>query len=285
MIQKFKDLAKTARLKCMNAGGLIPVSLPIYPLKNIPMVPSSTFTSDTISTQFYPPLIVSAGMIMDLAKSENCIKNVRNIFEKLKSDRYLEYLKEYYDSGLFRYGDRWQYADIATILYATCQLIRPANYLEIGVRTGRSMAVVAAANPDCEILGCDMWIKNYAEMENPGQAFVRGELKKVNYRGNVQFLDGDSHKLLPQYFKSHPDTFFDLITVDGDHSYRGASMDLREVLPRLKIGGVIIFDDTVQRNMEYLYTVWDRYVGSQNRFSCAHYGDLGLGISVAIRKY
>ena len=130
-----------------------------------------------------------------------------------------------------------------------------------------------------------MWIKNYAEMENPGQTFVRNELKKVNYHGNLQFLDGDSHKLLPQYFKSHPDAFFDMITVDGDHSYGGASLDLRDVLPRLKIGGVIIFDDTVQRNMEYLYKVWNRYVASQNRFASAHFGDLGLGISIGIRKY
>ena len=285
MKQKCKDLARITYQKITNASALIPVSLPRYSQKNTPLVSSSTFLSEKTPTQYYPPLIVSPGMVMDVAKSNNCIKSVRGIFEKLESDAYLDYIKEYYDTGLSRYGDTWQYADITTVLYAACQLIHPASYLEIGVRTGRSMAIVAATSPNCEILGCDMWIKNYAEMENPGQTFVRNELKKVNYRGNLQFLDGDSHKLLPQYFKSNPDAYFDMITVDGDHSFRGASMDLRNVLPRLKIGGIIIFDDTVQRNMEYLFKVWNRYVASQNMFACAHFGDLGLGISIGMRKY
>ena len=64
-------------------------------------------------------------MVMDVAKSNNCIKSVRGIFEKLESDAYLDYIKEYYDTGLSRYGDTWQYADITTVLYAACQLIHP----------------------------------------------------------------------------------------------------------------------------------------------------------------
>ncbi len=37
--------------------------------------------------------------------------------------------------------------------------------------------------------------------------------------------------------------FFDRFTVDGEHSPRGVSLDVRDLLLRLKVGGVIVFND------------------------------------------
>jgi len=122
-------------------------------------------------------------------------------------------------------------------------------------------------------------------MNNPGPKFVSRELKKIGYKGNITYINGDSHKLIPKYFKDNPNEFFDIITVDGDHSADGASLDLRDVLPHLKIGGVVIFDDICQRNMEYLRKVWKKYVSDNSRYRCWEYDNLGLGIAVGIRQY
>jgi predicted O-methyltransferase YrrM len=118
-----------------------------------------------------------------------------------------------------------------------------------------------------------------------GPDFVRSELKKVGFKGKLELVSGNSHDTIPGYFRQHPDAYFDLITVDGDHSYRGASMDLRDVLPRLNIGGVVVFDDIASPQAVYLRDVWKRYVANQSRFANWEFNELGFGIALGIRKY
>jgi len=137
--------------------------------------------------------------------------------------------------------------------------LRPRAYLEVGVRRGLSMAMVAARCPNVEICGFDLWIPEYAGVSNPGPAFVQSELRKVGYARQVHFVDGDSHRTLPAFFghrrgslldrmrvqrwrRGRP-ALFDLITVDGDHSLLGAYQDLRDVVPHCAVGGAVVFDD------------------------------------------
>ena len=137
--------------------------------------------------------------------------------------------------------------------------LQPVNYLEIGVRRGFSMAMVALRSPKTEIYGFDMWIKNYADVPNPGQSFVRSEMRKIGYEKEINLIDGDSHKTLPAFFgkkqaklrdclkmkwniKNRPENF-ELILIDGDHSLLGAFQDLTDTIPHCAVGGVVVFDD------------------------------------------
>jgi predicted O-methyltransferase YrrM len=130
-----------------------------------------------------------------------------------------------------------------------------------------------------------MWVPNYAGMENPGADFVRDELKRIGHGGPVRFVDGDSHQTLPRLFSELPNVTFDLITVDGDHSTVGATQDLCDVLPRLNIGGAIVFDDVCHPSHPELAKVWDDLVASDRRYSSFTYRDAGYGVGFAIRKY
>src|SRR6185295_191682 len=151
-----------------------------------------------------------------------------------------------------------------------------------GVRRGRSLAMVASVCPACDIVACDMFIKGYSGMDNPGPVLVRSELGRVGFSGRLEFVIGDSHKVLPAFFRKNPDRFFDVITVDGDHSEAGARADLETVWPRLKVGGALVFDDVSNPAHPELAGVWHEFTAS-HKLSAFAYNEIGFGVGFAIR--
>ncbi|MHB9002824.1 MAG: class I SAM-dependent methyltransferase [Coriobacteriia bacterium] len=236
------------------------------------------------SGDWYSLVLTGASTLGEYARAAECLERALDVTTDLASDPYADFLGAFYRGGLDTFGTHWGYADISTALVAVSHLLHPTNYLEIGVRKGRSMAMVSSASPDCDMVGFDMWMQDYAGIENPGPDFVRGELERLGHQGGLEFIDGDSHTTVPAYFEDHPDAFFDLITVDGDHSPKGAEQDLRDVMPRLSIGGVLVFDDIVHPAHPELAGVWDRVVVSDSRFSSWTYTDIGYGVAVAVRR-
>ena len=250
---------------------------------SIPFAAQVIFDSPDLGN-WYHPIMIGPSTLGEMSVSPACLRQVIPVIERLDSDDYIRYLLGYYRAGLERFGDAWRYADILTVQMAAAKLARPSSYLEIGVRRGRSVAVVAATCPNCEIVGLDLWTPDYGGMPNPGPDFVRAEMSKLGYTGRLELITGDSHKTLPRFFSEHRDSFFDLITVDGDHSKRGAEQDLHNVLPRLKVGGIIVFDDICHPLHPYLASVWQRVIGSDPRFSTWQFTELGYGVAFAIRK-
>lgn len=253
-------------------------------LQSMPSVTESVFNQPELGN-WYHPVIISPTTVGSLATSPTCLHQAIKIVERLEPDDYVRYLLSYYRVGLERFGELWHYADIVTVLLASTTLIKPTNYLEIGVRRGRSMAMVAAKRPECNLVGIDMWENtNYAGMPNPGPDFVRAELGRLGHKGKLELIVGNSHEVLGAYFSKQPDLFFDLITVDGDHSEKGAEHDLRDVVPYLKVGGILVFDDISHPAHPYLAQVWHDIIESDSCFSSWQYSELGYGVALAIRK-
>ncbi len=200
----------------------------------------------------------------------------------LASDDYVKQVDQYYCSAIKNFGEAWWHLDIVNVLYAAAKLHRPKNYLEIGVRRGRSCAVVARGYPDVNIVACDMWMQNYAGMENPGPDFVANELHQHGHTGKVAFLNGSSHSLIPSLFKDHSELYFDLITVDGDHSFEGAYADLCNVIPRLAPGGILVFDDISHPSHPYLLDCWRRAMANYPNLLTFEYVETGYGIAFAV---
>lgn len=137
--------------------------------------------------------------------------------------------------------------------------LQPKTYLEVGVRRGFSMAMVASQCPEAEIYGFDLWARNYVGVSNPGPKFVQAEMEKIGYRKKVHFINGNSHRTLPAFFQSRRARFgdrvklswkfkkrpptFDLILIDGEHSLLGASQDLADTMPYCAVAGAVVFDD------------------------------------------
>jgi hypothetical protein len=143
---------------------------------------------------------------------------------------------------------------------------KPANYLEIGVRRGRSLTQVSAMSPKTVLHGFDLWMASYGDVPNPGPDFVASEVCKISPQARLQLFSGDSHKTVPAFFKKNPGTVFELIFVDGDHSAVGARKDLDTVVHRLAPGGMLVFDDINHPAHQDLNDVWNRFKSRHSDF-------------------
>lgn len=251
------------------------------PIAAVPPVAANTYIEE--GNQWYQPALGGASTLAPSLGGARAVRSALDILDRLGEDVYLTFVRRFYNAGLAKYGDGWQYADINTALLGLTEALQPRTYLEIGVRRGRSLAMVASRAPSCAIVACDMFIENYAAMENPGPEFVRGELRRFGFAGTLDFVIGDSSTVLQPYLDAHPDLFFDLITVDGDHSARGAAIDLQTVMPRLKIGGGLVFDDVSNPSHPELFGVWRDTVVARPEFSTFTFTEIGFGVGVGIR--
>ena len=251
--------------------------------KKIPHVDDTVFFNEDF--QLFDPHLIGTKTLGNFSTSNETIKEVSKLLDDLDPEPCINFVKQFISKGLETYGHSWKYADINTVLFSIGKNLDVKNYLEIGVRRGRSMCVLSSQSNNVDIYGFDMWIPNYTGVDNPGKEFVKSELNKVGHRGNITFIDGDSKKTVPEFFKNNPDLFFDVITVDGDHSLKGATVDLKNVIKKLKVGGILVFDDISSHEHPYLFKVWKKVIMSRKDFYTWEFSDVGLGVAFAIKKY
>lgn len=246
---------------------------------------SPTYARGDGGLDYYDGVVLGADAIGRRATSPEARERIAQLLTALEPDDYMSYVEAFLARADELVGPDHRFADITTVLLASAELLNPSSYLEIGVRRGRSMRVVAGVVPDCNIIGVDMWMPDYAGIDNPGPEHVERELRSGGFTGDLQFVTGNSHKVVPQLFRQRSDLTFDLITVDGDHSNRGAAKDLRTVLPRLRVGGVLVFDDVRHPAHPGLHRVWEDVVVSDRRYSAWRYDDTGYGVALAVRRW
>ncbi len=215
------------------------------------------------------------------ASSPEAAEFVAGVLDKLTTSDDILGLQMLYRSAQGRFRGYWRHVDILTLLWAAATLLQPEAYLEVGVRRGRSAAVVAAACSDCAIYGFDLWQPEYHGAPNPGPGFVRDELRAVEHRGPLELITGDSHQTLPDFLRAHPGLYFDLATIDGDKSLTGAAADYAYALPRLKVGGIVACDDLPW--FPDIRLVWERQIMRDRRFlvwQASGYGEAAAAIRI-----
>lgn len=268
-VPAFRSIAKSVRASFTQ---LRPLPMPRYR-------PDTPNTAGPGALEPYFPPTIST--LARAALSEETAARVLGVLEKLTPTADIEGQTLFYKWAQAKFRSQWQYADVTNVLAAAAFLLQPKSYLEIGVRRGRSSAVVGALAPECAIYAFDLWMKDYWGIENPGPEFVRKELCAVGHRGETSFVSGDSAVTVPKFLAEHPGLFFDVMNVDGDHSLAGAARDLANVLPRLKVGGVIVFDDIFAAPQ--LAHLWRWYVKEDGRYRSWEFTEAGTGIAAAIR--
>lgn len=136
----------------------------------------------------------------------------------------------------------------------------PIKYLEIGVRTGTNIIEVAnsyAKHPDSKLYCVDPWTdyEEYPEYKNEqltNYSIFVDNIKLISHKCVVH--RNLSENILPVY----PDSFFDIIYIDGNHESPYVYNDGVMALKTLKSGGYIIFDD--------YYRAWPGVVNDVTKF-------------------
>lgn len=107
---------------------------------------------------------------------------------------------------------------------------RARNILEIGVHGGHSLLIALLANETSVVTCIDIGGYDHT---------VRCvEYLHAQFPGRVVYIRGDSSDILPRVYAS-----FDVIHVDGDHSYEGVERDLVHVVRLSHDDTVVVFDD------------------------------------------
>jgi predicted O-methyltransferase YrrM len=187
-------------------------------------------------------------------------KAVRAIFNKLADDPHKKLILEMLDK---------KEANIWLVLSFLAQTAKPKEYLEIGVRRGFSMAVVAQRCRTCNLTGIDLWVPGYGGADNPGPEFVEQQIALMGHKGNVNLITGDSKQVLPDLIGS-----FDLILVDGDHTTEGGYRDIILSYELLKPGGYIVVDDL---DYEPTALAWERALAE---LQPVHYQEGKVGVII-----
>ncbi len=234
--------------------------------------------------QWLNPVLLGTETLRQRALAPASLAAVRDVLDRLVRDPFIDFMRRYYALGHERFGADWGFLDQLTVLHAAASLARPRRYLEIGVFRGRSLAVVAAAAPEADLHGFDLWVEGYAGLDNTGPDLVKEQLRRVGHRGRVELVAGSSHETVPAFLEAQPGLCFDLVTVDGDHTEAGARRDLETVLPRVAVGGVLVFDDLRHPKCPWLERVWDEVVGGHPGFAADKFTGIGWGVGFAVRR-
>ncbi len=116
---------------------------------------------------------------------------------------------------------------------------------EVGVFAGRNFGRMIEHKPKIAI-GVDIW-KNDEIYEHNDSKLPQESLDKLYSDLIKRFADKPYVKLIREYSSlaaAHfPDEYFDLIYIDGDHTYQGTMDDLMAWYPKLKKGKFFTGDD------------------------------------------
>ena len=152
-------------------------------------------------------------------------------------------------------------ASLYAFLRSHCLAHDVRHYLEIGTREGDSLRVVVENSIDTlESVWCaDMWGSDYGGSGRGSHWHIEKLLDLMGYEGRRAFLNGNSRDTIPALMPEKAEAF-DLILVDGDHSYEGGMADLENVWPLLRPGGCVVFHDISHPAHPDLLTCFNAFV-------------------------
>ncbi len=175
----------------------------------------------------------------------------RALFDR--SDRYvvpIDQIAHPRDIDIFsgHFGGSTYYADYAGI----ARRYRPKRILEIGVRygySGLSLCLGAAASgvENLVYIGMDAQFFAGPETTDYQQGRLSNTIAIENFEKHAPWVHASIFSVDTQK-EPFPDEVmsqqYELINVDGDHSYEGCWRDMTQTWPLLTMGGIMVVDDT-----------------------------------------
>lgn len=147
-----------------------------------------------------------------------------------------------FEGNCYRLADNW-FPLVDLELYKN----RPINYLEIGAHYGSNVISVAntyGSNEFSRLYAVDPWsdydeYPEYVGKQKSIYETYKSNIDRAGVSHKIETIRGYSHKEI----QSFPDSFFDIVYVDGNHEKEYVLEDAVLSFRKLKKGGIIIFDD------------------------------------------
>lgn len=113
---------------------------------------------------------------------------------------------------------------------------------EIGFNAGHSALLMLLGNKNLNNLHFTIFDINHHPYTKPSYLYLKNKFPTVHF----EFIPGDSIQKIPQYESLYPDCVetFDLVHIDGGHSEECIKNDMENTFKLIKVGGIIIVDDT-----------------------------------------
>jgi Methyltransferase domain len=163
-------------------------------------------------------------------------------------------------------------------LFALIKLVRPKNYVELGVHYGGSFVCACSAakrySTETMCFGVDSW---------------QGDLHAGVYEGDRIFRDLSSYlkhnfptatlyrSTFNEALSRFEDGSIDLLHFDGLHTYDAIQKDFETWRPKLSQQGIAMFHDTAIREGEFgVWKFWEKLKGSYPTMEFFHSAGLGV---------
>ena len=106
---------------------------------------------------------------------------------------------------------------------------------ETGFNAGHSSALFLSTYPSCTVVSFDIMDHQYASI---GKQYI-----DQHFPGRHTIVSGDSCQSVPAFALSHPNTRFDLIFIDGGHTFPVAYSDITQMERLASPHTILVVDD------------------------------------------
>lgn len=182
--------------------------------------------------------------------------NLRILHGVTKADTYCDNYRWHLD----RCGGPKEFWDIHALAFFWGATHHPMRIIEIGARTGLSLAALLSAYIDFKGLRVVVFDLFDDGLSCPD--LVKKHLAHLAIPSNfIEFRTGDSRMTVPEFKKSNQDKF-DWILIDGGHSPEIMAVDLENVCDLVAKDGLLVVDDlsaTMESNGFCLKPTWEKF--------------------------
>jgi len=186
----------------------------------------------------------------------NCLLYSENISSTL--DEYIHNHNEYVSEGHICNGTIQQVNFFISLLKNYPQIKKIA---EIGFNAGHSSNVFLSARKDINVISFDIMNHSYVKV---GKEYI-----DLKYPNRHQLIEGNSLNSVKAFYKKNPDIKFDLIFIDGEHSFNAALKDIINMKNLASLNTLLVVDDIKYKSVldAWEYCLKKGYVKEIKRYS------------------
>jgi predicted O-methyltransferase YrrM len=157
------------------------------------------------------------------------------------------------------------------VLYQTARYLKARNFLELGTSLGVSTLYLALS--DSKMRGSTI------DYQQSIVDYTKDRFSKFAIEG-VEFIRSSFDDALPTIM--HPNNTFDLVYIDGDHSYASTMKYVNFIIANIPANMVIILDDI--RWSQGMYRAWQELIAMEQFHFTIDYGRIGLLFQTEFRS-